>query len=230
MSYRSNLVTPAPTGEAASTRTAPTVRNHASRILRHGPLVVLALLVFGCGDPAPDSPTSQSTEAATPQSTPAVEGTGAERPAPAGDAPPAIKIASLPIGGGADDDTATHQCVSVSWLGSRIPEGVSIVVTAVRIEPAGVFAQSGSGCGRPPCRASFAFLAQGDTCTVPVTAEGRPGSTARLHVDGTVRCPQGSQAMCREFAATAGQRSIELVVPEAPAPPPADSPSSTSTG
>jgi hypothetical protein len=206
------------------------VRNHVSRILRHGPLVLLALLVFGCGDPAPGSPTSQSTEAATPQSTPAVEGTGAERPAPAGEAPPAIDIASAPIGRGNDDDTTTQQCVSVSWLGSRIPKGVSIVVTAVRIEPAGVFAQSGFGCGRPPCRASFAFFAKGDTCTVPVTAVGRPGSTAQLYLDGRVRCPQGSQAMCREFAATAGQRSIELVVPEAPEPPPADSPPSTPTG
>ncbi|HEY0542672.1 MAG TPA: hypothetical protein VGD53_30215 [Actinoallomurus sp.] len=205
------------------------MRKRVSRTLHRAPLVALALLMFGCGNPSSDSPTPPSTDAATPQSTPAVEGTGPERPAPAGEAPPpAIHIASLPVGGGADDDTATHQCVRVSWLGPRIPEGVSIVVTAVRIEPVGVFAQSPSGCGGPLCRVSFAFAASGDTCTVPVTAEGSPGSTARLYADGAVRCPQGSQAMCRAFAATAPRQSIELVVPEAP--PPVDSSSSASAG
>jgi hypothetical protein len=185
--------------------------------------------MFGCGNPSSDSSTPPPTDAATPQSTPAVEGTGPERPAPAGEAPPpALHIASLPVGRGGGDDTATHQCVGVSWLGPRIPEGVSIVVTAVRIEPAGVFAPSSSGCGGPLCRASFAFAASGDTCTVPVTAEGSPGSTTRLYVDGAVRCPQGSQAMCRAFAATAPRQSIELVVPEAP--PPVDPSSSASAG
>lgn len=193
------------------------MREHVSRTLHRAPLVALALLMFGCGHPSSGS--SSPAEAATPQSTPAVEGTGPERPAPVGEAPPpAVQIASLPVGGGADDDTATHQCVGVSWLGPRIPEGVSIAVTAVRIEPAGVFVRSPSGCGAPLCGASFAFAAGGDTCTVPVTAEGSPGSTARLYADGVVRCPPGSQAMCRAFAATAPRQSIELTVPDAPSP------------
>jgi hypothetical protein len=188
--------------------------------------------MFGCGNPSSDdSPTPPATDAAAPRSTPAVEGTGPERPAPVGEAPPpAIRIASLPVGGGVEDDTVTHQCVRASWLGPHIPDGVSIVVTAVRIEPRGLFAQAPSGCDGSLCRASFAFAASGDTCTVPVTAEGSPGSTAQLYVDGAVRCPRGSQAMCRAFAATAPRQSIELTVPEAPSPVDSDSSPSASAG
>jgi hypothetical protein len=147
-----------------------------------------------------------------------VEGTGPEHPAPTGQAPPAIEVASLPIGGRPDDRTTVHQCVKVSWLGPGVPGGVSIVVTAVRIEPSGVFSLSGSGCGRPPCGASFVFAHKGDTCTVAVTAKGSPGSTAQLRLDGRLRCPQGRTTACREFAATLDGRWIDLSVPDPPMP------------
>src|SRR2546429_7182134 len=95
--------------------TTLTSKNPASVIVRCGPLAVLVLLLFACGNQAPggvaDPATAQSTDAPTPQATraPATEGTGPERPAPPAEAPPAIDIASLPIGGGPEDDTAVNQ-------------------------------------------------------------------------------------------------------------------------
>src|SRR5438876_775735 len=115
-----------------------------SRIVRCAPLLALTLLAVGCARAAPTAPaapaadapaTTAAADGTTPQGPPAVEASGPEQPAPAVPAPLALDIASLPIGGSADDDSAVHQCVSVGWLGSEIPHGVTITVTAVRFEP-----------------------------------------------------------------------------------------------
>jgi hypothetical protein len=217
MSYRSNRVTPAPTGEAASGNIARTLKDQKPRIMRCGPLVVLALLLVACGskttDGGSDEPIADPTDtpAAESSAAPATEGTGPERPAPPGEARPAIDIASLPVGRDAnDDETTARQCVTVSWLGSRIPDGISVVVTAVRITPSDAFTQSSSGCGHPLCRASFVFSDDDDTCSVPVVAKRSSGASAQLFMDGKVRCPAGREAACRDFAAKAGKKSIRL--------------------
>jgi hypothetical protein len=197
----------------------------------HGPLIaVLALLTAACGNHPSGGGSDPSTPPSTPDqstTTPAIEATGPEPPPPAAGGPPAIEIASLPVGGGADDDTSVHQCVGVSWLGSRIPDGVSVLITAVRIQPSGVFTQSTSGCARPLCNSSFAFTADQDRCTVPVTAKGRPGASARLSVDGRVRCPAGQRRSCEAFTAAAKKQSIQLTVPDQAPPAPVDPPRPT---
>ena len=90
------------------------------------------------------------------------------------------------------------------------------MVVNVRIEPSGVFTPSASGCDGPLCRASFAFTVSRDTCRVPVIAKGSVGASARLFLDGTVRCPVDRTASCKDFAAKAKKQSIRLTVPEAP--------------
>lgn len=185
--------------------------------------VGLALVALaGCGKednaagegPGPVSPES----AAAPQ----VEGTGVEPPLPTKNNPPAVTIVSLPIGGGADDSTSEHQCVGASWLGDEIPDGVSILVTHVWLDPdKGVFAFSSSRCAGPSCRSSFAFTPDVDTCYVAVDAKGSPGATARLHLDGTVRCPATQRTLCEAVKAKAKKQSILLEVPE---PQPDDKP------
>src|SRR2546421_5481590 len=110
MSFRNTMPTPART------------RGTASVVIRCGPLAMLVLLMFACGNQVPggvaDSPTTPSTDIPTTSSTraPATEGTGPEQPAPAGAGPPAIDIASLPIGGRPDDDTTGNPCVRGSWV------------------------------------------------------------------------------------------------------------------
>jgi hypothetical protein len=183
-------------------------------------LLLTVLLGAGCGggsqDPA-ESPDAQPGDVATEMasSDPAPEGTGAEPPAPARDGAPALKIASLPVGGGAEDDSTTEQCVSVSWLGRRMPDGVSVLVTDVRIRPSGVFTRSGSGCGGPGCESSFSFTADRDTCTVAVTATGRPGAAARLSVNGRPQCSAEQEEWCRDLDESGG-KSIRLTVPGEP--------------
>jgi hypothetical protein len=192
------------------------------RIIRHGPVLgVLALLMVACGNHAPDArfntPAPQSAAPATtaPATTaPPAEGTGPEPPAPPGGGPPAITVASLPIGGTADNPGSVHQCAPANWLGGEIPDGISVLVTAVRIEPSGVFTQSRSGCPGPLCRPSFAFTSHQTTCNVPVTATGSATTSANLYLAGTVRCPAGKYTSCKDFATATKSGLIPLEGPE----------------
>jgi hypothetical protein len=127
----------------------------------------------------------------------------------------------LPVGGTADDTSAINQCVPASWLGPDIPDGVSVAVTGWRIEPKGLFSRSGSGCGGPSCRPSFAFTADRETCTVAITATGPAGASATLFVDGYARCSADQRAWCRDLAG-APRQSIPLIVPGEPEPDPDD--------
>jgi hypothetical protein len=197
-----------------------------SRIVCRAPLVALTLLAFGCGAPAPAGPGSGArapTVEGTPsqlapavestptvESAPAVEGAGPEQPAPAGQALPAIKIKSLPVGKGSNVDAGRTTCVDVGWLGSPIPHGVSVVVTGVRFDPSDLFSQSRSGCDGPLCRDSFAFTADDGTCAVPVVAHGSPGDPGTLYLDGSLRCAEGRRA-CQDFAAKREQGSFDLL-------------------
>ena len=202
-------------------------------ILRCAAALALASFAVGCGNSpggsSADSP--PAVQGADPQympgqetpgaaSAPAVEGTGAEQPAPpVAQAPPAIKIASLPVGKGSNVEAGRVTCVKVSWLGTRIPDGVSVDVIGVRFDPAGLFEQAGSGCDGSLCRDSFAFTATDTTCTVPVAAQDSSGE-GTLYLDGRLRCPDHLREACRAFAASPGQSTFDLLIlPPEPADP-----------
>jgi hypothetical protein len=188
------------------------LKNQKFRIVRHGPVVVvLALLMVACGGPAADG----GSNPPTPQSTaPAIEGTGLEPTPPTGAGPPAIDIASLPIGGVPDNPGSVHQCAPANWLDPPMPDGISVLVTAVRFEPSGVFTQSRSGCRGPLCLASFAFTSHQKNCNVPVTATGSSNNPVSLLLTGTVRCPARQYTSCKDFAAKAGTGSVSLTAPD----------------
>jgi hypothetical protein len=237
MIFRTNPVAQSPPKRSSFLNAISILKNQRSRIIRLGPVAVLALLMVGCGGhgaanggTGPSPPTPQSTDATTPQSAsaPPVEGTGPEKPAPSAAGAPAIDLASLPVGGSADDNSVVHQCVGVRWLGPEIPHGVSIQVTGVRIQPPSVFAVASSGCSGPSCRASYVFVSKQSSCTVPVVAKGPPNETAELHVDGRIDCPAGQQTLCKDFAAQSESQSrpIGLITPDAPQTPVSPSPSS----
>ncbi len=222
MPRQQNRAAAAPAVYVGATRTLrKTLRKQPPRIILLAPVAVLLLLVLvACGNKSNSGNGSDSTtssRSAAPEDTgpPAVEGSGPEQPPPAQANPPKLDIAPLPIGGGSDNTESQHQCVGVSWLsadsgGVHIPDGLSIVVTNVRIE-ANTFTKSTSNsrCAGPACR-SFVFRHEGDPCSVAVDAK-RPGDDT-LFVDGEVRCPAGQQHTCADFIAKVRRqaRSISL--------------------
>lgn len=140
-----------------------------------------------------------------------MEPTGPETPR-SGDDGVAISIPQLPIGGGADDTTAVNQCVTVSWLQSDVSPGPGVKVTAIRLERPGVF-RLGGGCGGTDACKGFTFHANGDTCSVAVTALGTGGGT-RLTVAGRAECS------CEDLRSRVQPNSIRLTQPGESTEPP----------
>ena len=220
------------------------LKNRMLLVIHLALAVLLALALVACGGgPSEDSssasptPTPQSGAAPEASATPDVEGTGPERPAPPGAQQPAIEIASLPVGGDGFS-TDRDQCVQVT---GSVPEGATIAVTGIRIEPPGVFTVGTFACDGPSCR-TFVMTSSELTCHVPVTAQ-RAGKEAGLSLAGTIRCPAGQRDSCEAFAAAAARSRARVplfwappesqspseppgsVQPESPSPPPPVDPS-----
>jgi len=212
-----------------------------ARIVRFAALAgVLGLLLAGCGgqpgvEAGPASDSSATEGGATPPaeetgapngSSPPVEGSGPEAPQPRGEGDPAIPVPSLPIGGDTvQPEDRAPVCATASWLTTAIPPGVSVSVTAVRIEPA-YFATADSGCAgdNPRCTDSFAFTADHDSCDVPVVATGPPDQTAQLVLAGDARCPSDQRGYCLGLTEDGEDDNVALVTPSEPTeePPPTD--------
>lgn len=161
----------------------------------------------GTSASATASPSGPGEETAT---TPPPETSGAESTASRQPSQPSVEVASLPIGGGTDDDDpAVDQCIDVSYLGSEpIPAGVRIAVTGVSFDPPS-FRLGGGGCsGRgTPCTANgFAFTETNENsddgrCVVEIHATGpTPADGGNLVLKGQLLCPAGQEAPCQRFA------------------------------
>jgi hypothetical protein len=163
-------------------------------------LIVLALLV-GCGGSAPDdssggSTSEDSTASVEPsgetQATfadPSEEPTGPEPPQPSRKQP-AIKNASLPVGGNAATD-GTRQCADVNWLGKKpIPDGVTVSVTSVGLDPPGVFRLDQEACDSDPgpCVGVRWEADNVSPCQVGVSQVTAGEGDVQLIVKGTVTC------------------------------------------
>lgn len=203
---------PLPGGGPYPDRASTTYLLRAIRWTAVVAVLVLALVSCGGGPPADNPPSSPTPSGAAPEATatPEVEGTGPEQPAPPGGQQPAIKIASLPVGGdGFSRDR--NQCVAVT---GSVPEGATIAVTGFRIEPPGVFTLASFACDRPSCR-NFVMTPDALTCHVPVSAQ-RAGKDAGLSLAGVVRCPAGLRASCEDFAAGAERSKARVPLRWAP--------------
>jgi hypothetical protein len=205
---------------------SPTSRSRSVRILRHGPVLVLfALLTVACSNGGNSSGNSGATEApatATDAATPAVEGSGPEQPAPGGNGGPAVKTASLPVGGGADDSSVRQQCVGVSWLGAEkthLGEEAAVKVTEVRTDRPDLFKPASFNCPNEPCD-SFTFDSDTDVCYAAIAIAGKASGSARLFLDGRVICRSGQQKLCESFASRLEGKAIPISAPGAS---PADS-------
>jgi hypothetical protein len=187
-------------------------------LFRTSSLALVAVLAVGCSDPAgPSAPDSGTAESPPSMSAPApsMEPTGPEAPR-SGDDGVAISIPQLPIGGGGDPEGAAKQCVTVSWLQSGLSLGPGVRVTAIGFSDPGVF-RAGGGCGGAEACTGFTFHANGDTCSVAVTALGT-GRKTRLKVAGKAACS------CPELRSRVEPNSIPLRQPDGPSEPESPTP------
>ena len=156
---------------------------------------------------AASSPSTSDTGAGT---SPRTEGTGPESPGATASGV-AVSLPSLPIGGASVPEA--HQCLGVSWNGSTLIEGVTVVVTGVEISPGGRFVVGGgSQCSGPDCGSSFVFRPGQTDCVVALTATASKGLTATLNLSGSARCATGQSAWCQGLP-RGGAKGIPLQQP-----------------
>jgi hypothetical protein len=198
-----------------------TSKSQSLRILRHGTVLVLfALLMVACGKsdgPGGSSEATQLPATATDAATPAIEGSGPEEAAPGGNGGPAVKTASLPIGGGADDSWVRQQCIGVGWLGgekTHLGEEASVKVTKVRTDRPNLFKPSSFDCPSEPCD-SFTFDSDSDVCYAAITIAEKASGSAHLFLDGQVVCLSRQQQSCEDFANRLEGKAIEISAPDA---------------
>jgi hypothetical protein len=189
--------------------------------------VVLAALV-GCG-----ARTQNEVEPAAPASSAAQDGGGSdaggnsdEGPSPdnGGGGGPSIKLASLPVGGNAEDlQDANHQCATVNYAGSGdadLTDGIEVAFeNATPSSP--TFVVLGGSCDDsvPSCW-GYVFTSSQRTCTVAVEARNVGpddlGQEVTLTVSGQLVC-HTSASRCASFANAAAQptdTSVTLNTPE----------------
>ena len=173
---------------------------NAAELARRGAVAaILVLLVTGCSGKSSNS-AGVPTETATVDvnTAPATEGTDPEAPQSKQNAGPSISIASLPIGGNVDED-GTQQCAEVNWLGPKpIPQGVTITIDAIGLDPEGIF-ELDSTCGDRPCQTSWQWVSATESidCTVAARQVVDSDQTVTLVLSGTVHC--GDDNACDEF-------------------------------
>lgn len=140
-----------------------------------------------------------STQADTP---PAETSGGTEPPRATREPPPAVEVASLPIGTNRDGN-----CLSVRLLSgaSEVPAGLRLVITAVTFQP-GAIELSGSGCsgGQTSCLGLVLTESSDDECSVPIRATGLPSGSdgVEVVVAARVECPAGQGAACNDYKHT----------------------------
>jgi hypothetical protein len=184
-----------------------------SRLVRCG-LLAVALPLVACDAQQPTEPPPEVTST----DSPSMEGTGPDEPGAEVDGV-SVSLPGVPVGGRPDDRSRMRQCVTASWLGDDpVPEGVSVVVTGIRIVPGDVFDIAGSSCGGiVGCTESFAFTADGESCSVPVEARAADEQPADLFMSGQARCAERDAQRCHDLPANVPEKSIDLTQPGAAA-------------
>jgi hypothetical protein len=145
------------------------------------------MAVAGCSDEGTVSDGQNGSDVVT--SEPPTEQTGPESPQPT-QGKPAVRVASLPIGGDPEVD-GLQQCAEVNWLGESIPDGVTVSIDAIGLDPEGVFRldQQSCGSGQRSC-AEAGRIVENKACYVGVRQVAAGGEDVQLIIAGTVTCRQ----------------------------------------
>jgi hypothetical protein len=169
--------------------------------------VALTVPLAACDTSDAGNPAAEADDTGTGGS-PGIESSGPEDPRSPDDRP-VVSYPDLPVG----ENTQQEQCLTVQWLGrTDVPDGVSVQVKGVRIDPGVVFEQPGRGCdGVQACTGSFAFTSADNSCSVALVATGKKGKREYLKVAG--RCVPRDREQCGELLAEGGS-SIPLNQPE----------------
>lgn len=175
--------------------------------LRTTIVVLLLALASGCGGAAtpPDSDAGADQPESI-RSEPSPEPTGPEQPQPRLGDRPAFNDVRLPVGGSAKDAGDGLQCASAGWLGSRLPDGVTVTISSIRLSRKGVFELDSSACSGPyPICAPGVALNSG--CLIGARYIGGSGSVL-AEFTGRIGCPD--QATCDRLVAGLGGGGIEF--------------------
>jgi hypothetical protein len=150
---------------------------------------------------------------------PTPEDTTREAPAQVEIDPTTIRVATLPIGGSAGEPVGNLQCVDIGWSAPpEIPDGVTVVIEGLILEPDGHFAVSAQPCvgDAPTCGPGLAITPV-QRCVAAVEWSGAAGPAGgSLRAAGTLVC-EAEAAVCAGFAdavAARGGDFIELSGPQ----------------
>ncbi|TDX03215.1 hypothetical protein EV647_1447 [Kribbella sp. VKM Ac-2566] len=191
---------------------------------------VVALLAAGCSDTSGGGGTSPPDETTTSDSTsePAPEPTGAETTQPRQNKP-AVEIATLPIGPGAEanqPDDQAKQCVGVSLTGLELPQGATVTYRAPTLsQDDKYFEIDQSGCGGQSPECTGHQVRSGDTpaCFAGVrqvtNAEGHH-ATLIITADATCATAEDCEALKRGGVSQIGFDSRALGGPQPSETPP----------
>jgi hypothetical protein len=153
-------------------------------------IIVVLAVVAGCRDSGSRASGEPSNSVEVTPSSPPPEPTGPESPQPT-HKKPAVRVASLPIGGDTSVD-GLRQCADVNWLGtSPIPDGVDVSIDSISLDPEGVFWLDQESCGssQQSC-AERARMVDGEACSVGVRQVAAGDEDVTLVIAGTVTCEE----------------------------------------
>ena len=189
-------------------------------------LAVVVLQVAACKStpdrstvqgPAISAQSPMEPESPMVATSPTMEGTGLEKPAPPVAEGPSINVPRLPYGSADNSSLEFTQpetaCEEVKWLGPDIPPGMAITITRVDAQDSAdvekksdAFTASLDGC-RPRCgviRGPMPKNSDDSRCQVAVTAVHN--GEAELVLRGNLtRCPDGKMSQCQAYATLAAE-------------------------
>ena len=184
-------------------------------------LCAVLMLAPACGSGAATSsdddpvPADGNSLTNAPEPEPEPEGEN-EAPDEGGAGPVAVQLPGLPVGGGSQSESPTHQCVDVGWSEPPdIPSWLEVRLTGVAFTPPGDFALSSQPCpgDAPRCEDAGFRLTNTSRCALAVKWT-KPSSEGPLEVrftGGTMFCPAGREAECRTFLQQVQQRGPEAL-------------------
>ncbi len=170
--------------------------------------VAIVMLVVGCSDtsagsdpPGGTAPPQDTVTSGEPQPEPTdPESTQTKQNQPA------ISLATAPIGGN-PDEAGIRQCTAVAWLAGEIPDGTTVTLGAVTLEPGNVFKLDQQVCSndRQQCTGLIWKPDSTETCYVGAEQIAPGDGNVKVVVAAEVKCAteQDCQAV-KEASANQG--------------------------
>ncbi len=169
-------------------------------------IALTGIALAGCADPVITDVFETDTASPTASDQPT------ETPLETADAGVVIALPGLPIGSsGIATDVGGDWCVSLFW-NDPLPDGVSLAVDAIAIDPATPGAVVPGGCEGQDACTETTITRPGDGCAVVLAPEDPAAALLRFRLDGTLTCPD--QSACDAAAIVPDEEWNEVERPE----------------